>query len=597
MTSEPTTSPPTPEPTGSEPTGAELLVEALISHGVDTVFGVPGDTGVVLYDVLARRTDDIRHILARDERHAGYMADGYARTHRRVGVCEASSGGGAVYLASGLGEAYASSVPVLVLTSDIHRRSRGSGAITEIDQEALFGAVSKWCRTAERAADVPALVEEAIATATGGRPGPVALVFPEDVLEETASVTTSGGDATVPARRPAAAEYAVSGVAAGLADAERPVIFAGGGVHASGAWRELLALAEHAAIPVATTIHGKAAIPEYHPLSLGVAGGNGCRGYANTYLAEADAVLIVGSRANSTDTNGYTSPPRDTGTKIAQIDTDSTRAGRNFPHSVPLVGDAATVLDQLRAQLPPAPARVRTEREEGVAAARNSWAATVETTEIATTADRAETDTGEGLLQPPDVIRTLHRILGPRTWVVADPGTPTPNLSAFWESAGDGWRVVIPRGHGPMGYAISAAIGVAVAHPAERVLCVTTEGSLAMGVGDWETAARLKLPITYVVLDNTSMAWIKMLQHLFLDRRYFGVDPGPIDPVLLAAGMGVPGARADTLDQLEVLVKESLDSAGPSVIHVPVPEHMDSPPPVAPWQAVLTGQTTGRPVY
>ncbi|WP_421106014.1 thiamine pyrophosphate-binding protein [Streptomyces sp. NEAU-S77] len=572
----------------TNPTGAELLVATLVRHGVDTVFGVPGDTGVILYDVFARHTGALRHILARDERHAGYMADGYARTHRRIGVCEASSGGGAVYLAGGLGEAYASSVPVLAITSDIHRRSRGSGAITEIDQEALFGAVTTWCRTAERAADIPALVAEAVATATGGRPGPVALIFPEDVLEEHAAAAVPEGDPVLPAARPGASEFAVVGVAADLARAERPVVFAGGGVHASGAWRELLALAEHGALPVATTIHGKGAVPEDHRLSLGVAGGNGCRGYANDYLAGADAVLIVGSRANSTDTNGYTSPPRDPGVRVAQIDTDASRAGRNFPGSVPLVGDAATVLDQLRDRLPAAPAAARAAREADIAAVRDAWARTA--------ADELP-DPGEGRLQPREVIRALHRVFGPRAWVVADPGTPTPNLSAYWESAGEGWRVVIPRGHGPMGYAIPAAIGVAVAHPGERVLCVTTEGSLAMGVGDWETAARLALPITYVVLDNTSMGWIKMLQHLFLERRYFGVDPGPIDPVPLATGMGLPGARATTLDQLDVLVKESVGRQGPSVVHVPVPEHKDAPPPVAPWEAVLTGRSTGRPVY
>jgi acetolactate synthase-1/2/3 large subunit len=570
------------------PSGSELLVEALVRHGVDTVFGVPGDTGVVLYDVLARRTDELRHVLARDERHAGYMADGYARTHRRLGVCEASSGAGAVYLASGLGEAFASSVPVLAITSDIHRRSRGSGAITEIDQEALFSGVTKWRRTAERAADIPTLVAEAVTAATSGRPGPVALIFPEDVLEEHADVQVTAGPSVVPASRREAARYAVKSVADELAVASRPVILAGGGVHASGAWPHLLDLADHAAIPVATTIHGKGAIPEDHPLALGVAGGNGCRGYANDYLAAADLVLIVGSRANSTDTNGFTSPPRDGSVKIAQIDTDAARAGQNFPGSMPLVGDAATVLDQLRDEIPAASAESRSSRRAGIATVREDWARG---------AAEELPDPGAGLLQPREVIRTLHQVLGGRTWVVADPGTPTPNLSAYWESAGDGWRVVIPRGHGPMGFSIPAAIGVAIAHPGERVLCVTTEGSLAMGVGDWETAARLKLPITYVVLDNVSMAWIKMLQHLFLDRRYFGVDPGPIDPVLLAQGMGVPGARARDLEELELLAKESIDAVGPSVIHVRIPEHMDSPPPVAPWQAVLAGQSSGRPVY
>ncbi|MFI7026741.1 thiamine pyrophosphate-dependent enzyme [Micromonospora sp. NPDC049900] len=206
-------------------------------------------------------------------------------------------------------------------------------------------------------------------------------------------------------------------------------------------------------------------------------------------------------------------------------------------------------------------------------------------------------DPGADRLRPRDVVHALYRAFGPTTWVVADAGTPTPYLASYWEAPGDGWRVVIPRGHGPMGFAISAAIGVSVGHPGERVLCLTTEGSVAMGLGDWETAGRLDLPITDAVLDNTSMGWIKMIQHLYLDGRYFGVDPGRIDPVLLAAGMGPPGGKATDLEQLDLLVKESVSRSGPSVIHVRVPEHMDSPPPVAAWQAALTGDSTERPIH
>jgi acetolactate synthase-1/2/3 large subunit len=203
----------------------------------------------------------------------------------------------------------------------------------------------------------------------------------------------------------------------------------------------------------------------------------------------------------------------------------------------------------------------------------------------------------DGKIHPRAVVQTLHEVFGASTWVAADPGTPTPNLSAYWEADGTAWRAVIPRGHGPMGYSISAAIGIAIAHPGERVLCVTTEGSLAMGIGDWETAHRLRLPITYVVLDNVTFAWIKMLQHLFLDQQYFATEPGPIDPALLARGMGLPGHLATDIEQLEALARESLHREGPTVIHVPVPEHQDAPPPVAPWQAALDGSTTGRPVY
>lgn len=576
-------------PTRTTPrvTGAHVLVDSLVGHGIDTVFGVPGDTGINLYDVFAGRTDQIVHVLARDERHCGYMADGYARSARRLAVCEASSGAGAVYLASGLAESYASSIPVLAITTDIHRSSRGSGAITEIDQLALFSPVTKWCRVAECADDIPTLVADAITAALTGRPGPVTLICPEDVLDEGTDVASSGGQSTLPRSAPKAAPVPIAEATAALASARNPVVLAGGGVHASGAWVALQTFAEHAAIPVGTTIHGKGAFVETHPLALGVCGGNGSRGYGTTWLADADVVLIVGSRSNSTDTNGFTAPSRE-GTTVIQIDIDQVRAGRNFPGSIGLVGDASEVLDQLRAELPAASAELRACRSATIAGQRHAWA---EHTSMELPA------TAPGLLQPQEIIRTLHRVHGDGTWVTADPGTPTPNLAAYWDTDGAAWRIVIPRGHGPMGFSISAAIGIAVAHPGDRVLCVTTEGSLAMGIADWETAARLHLPITYVVLDNSSFAWIKMLQHLFMEQRYFQVDPGKIDSVLLGEGMGLPAARANDLAELELLAHRAISSGEPAVIHVGVPEHKDSPPPVAPWQAALADPDAGRPVY
>ncbi|MEU0156107.1 thiamine pyrophosphate-binding protein [Micromonospora fulviviridis] len=568
-------------------TGADLLVDSLVRHGVDVVFGFPGDTGVALYDALSRRQTDLRHVLARDERHAAYMADGYSRTRRHLGVCEAASGAGAVYLASGLGEAFASGIPVLAVTTDNNHRSRGTLALSEIDQLALFSAVTKWRCAVESTADIPRAVGEAVTAALSGRPGPVALILAENLLEETADVPVPEGSATVPAHRGSAAAPDVATAAAMLASAERPAVVAGGGIHLSGAWPNLTDLAEHLALPVATSIHGKGAIAETHDLALGVSGGNGARTYANAYLAQADAVLFVGTRANSTDTAGFTAPPR-AGVRVAHIDIDVDRAGRNYPGAISLVGDAATVLDQLRAAAPRLGDEIRAARVAALRQDRRLWAEQDA---------RPSPDPGPDLLRPRDVVRALHRAFGPATWVVADAGTPTPYLASYWEAPGDGWRVVIPRGHGPMGFAISAAIGVSIGHPGERVLCLTTEGSVAMGLGDWETAGRLDLPITFVVLDNTSMGWIKMIQHLYLDGRYFGVDPGRIDPVLLAAGMGLPGGRATHLDQFDLLVKESASRSGPSVIHARVPEHMDSPPPVAAWQAALSGASTERPIH
>jgi len=191
----------------------------------------------------------------------------------------------------------------------------------------------------------------AFAAATSGRPGPVVLILPEDVLEGHVDVTTKTIPSHLPSERLPASDKSVALAAATLAAAKRPAIVAGSGVHWSAAWKELAALSEKLAAPVATTIHGKGAISERHPLSLGIVGSNGARPYANDYLADADAVLFIGTRANSTDTNGFTSPPRN-GPAVIQIDIEAERAGRNFPGSRPLVGDARTILDQLRHAVP-----------------------------------------------------------------------------------------------------------------------------------------------------------------------------------------------------------------------------------------------------
>ena len=519
------------------------------------------------------------------------MADAYTRTTRRLGACEASSGAGAVYLASGLAEAFASSIPLLAITTDNNRRSRGTAAISEVDQEQLFTSCTKWRRSATRAADIPLLVEEAVTVASRGRPGPVLLILPEDILEDRATKDDANGAAVsrtvLPGHRPLAAPDAVSRAAAQLSSAQHPVIVAGGGTHLSGAGDELTRIAEHLAMPVATTIHGKGIVDETHPLSLGVIGSNGARDYANAWVADSDCVLFVGTRANATDTLGFTVPAR-SGPKIIHIDTDAERAGRNYAGSIALVGDAKVTLAELRTRVPETPESARTRRAARLSAAREKWAQQDE---------RSSSALESGVLFPREVVRALHDSFGREAWVVADAGTPTPYLSCYWEAAGNGWRVVIPRGHGPMGFAVPASIGIAVGHPGERILCLTTENSLAMSVAEWETAKRLRLPVTYVVMDNTSMAWIKMIQHLYAGGRYFAVDPGPIDPVLLGRGMGLTGARARSIDEFAALAKIAAESDEPSLIHVRVPEHMDVPPPVPAWHAALSGQSEDRPIH
>lgn len=570
-------------------TGAELFVESLIRAGVSTLFGVPGDTGVVFYDALYHRGTAIRHILARDERHAAFMADAYARTTGSVGVVEVSSGGGSTYVVGGLGESYAASVPVLVIISDIQASSRGTGALTEMDQQALFSAVTKWQGVAESAADLPVMLTEALRQSTTGRPAPVALIIPENVMDEEvladySPVQPSLASAKTPRERPNASASLVQRAAKLLSSATRPAIVAGSGVHWSRAWRELADFVEHAGIPVATTVHGKGAVSDESDWSLGVVGGNGGSDRANAYLRTADTVLFVGSRANATDTDGWTAPPRN-GPRVIQIDIDPGRAGRNFPGSIGLVGDAGTVLQSLNAVIAPC--------DSGRHDVLRKWIAQNSPHRSAVAID----DTVHDRLSAPAVIQVLHELVSNQPHIIlADPGTPTPHVADLWRIPVAGRTVIAPRGHGPMGYAIPAAIGAAVARPDATVIAIAADGSFAMSCGELETVARLRLPIVYVQLTNFSLGWIKMLQHLYTGERYFGVDPGPTDAVLVAQASGLEAVRVHSLAQLQDAASSALKSRRAIYIDVPVHHLIDEVPPVSSWHAALGGKTT-RPSY
>lgn len=563
-------------------TGADVLVQGLIDAGVECLFGLPGDTGVDLYDALHAARSTLRHVLSRDERHAAIMADAYARCRNTIGVLEVSSGGGATYCIGGLGEPFAASIPLLVISSDIHVASRNSGALTELDQEKLFSSVTKWVRRADRADDLPALLREAIIVATSDRPAPVAIIVPENVLVESTTVSLPPVRAVLPAHRASADPETIAAVAASLKRAERPAMLVGGGVHASQAYEELAQLAEAAAVPIGTTIHGKGTYPETAPWSLGVVGANGGRPYANDYLASADFVLLVGTRANATDTNSYRSPPRST--TVAQLDIAPDRAARNYPGGTAVVADAKSALAALVAAVG-RPTNHRAAIRRRLEELRVSWR------------NGRAPSARNGAVHPLTVFRTLRATFGADALVVADCGTATPYLAAHWETTTTGRQMIMPRGHGAMGFAIPASVGAAIAKPGTRVVAITTDGSLGMSCGELETAARLGLPITFVQLTNGSFGWIKMLQHLYHDRRYFGVDISRIDSPAIAEGFGVRAWRVDTQRALEAALTASQSSAGPAFIEVAIPDMTTLEPPVASWTAALSGADTSRPVY
>jgi acetolactate synthase-1/2/3 large subunit len=479
-------------------------------------------------------------------------------------------------------------VPVLVIASDIPVASRGTGALTELNEPALFSAVTKWCGVAESAAALPGLLTQALTEATSGRPAPVVVVVPEDVLDQ--QVPHGSADQRLatayrtPLSRPAAEPAAVRQAAALLAGAKRPAVVAGSGVHWSGAFAALSALVDQAGLPVATTVHGRGTVSDDSPWYLGVVGGNGGSDRANAYLRAADAVLLVGTRANATDTDGWTAPPRH-GPHIIQVDIEPARAGRNFPGSIALVGDAETILSALVSALP-RPVGNRSD-------ALTDWIAQ----HAPQPGPPADEDRTGDPLSAAEVVGVVQEVVSDRPHLVlADPGTPTPHVAALWRIPKPGRTVIAPRGHGPMGYAIPASIGAALAEPDAQVVAFTADGGFAMSCGELETVARLGLPNVYVQLTNYSLGWIKMLQHLYTGKRYFSVDPGPIDAVLVAQACGLDAVRAQSLSALRAAVAAAVAERRALYIDVPTRHVIDDVPPVSSWRAALASNAA-RPSY
>jgi acetolactate synthase-1/2/3 large subunit len=341
------------ETTSKSLTGAEAAVEMLKAHGVEILFGLCGDTSLPFYDALARLPHGMRHILARDERSAAYMADGYARVSGKVGVCEGPSGGGVTYILPGLAEANESSVPLLCINSDISVSARGRYTLTALDQGALMRPLTKWNTVLNRAEDLPRVFRAAFKQMTTGRPGAAHIALPFDVQNGRVHRPDVWGDPSFgccPSERLAPDIDLIEHAARLLRGATKPVFICGGGVVISAAERELLTLAERLSAPVTTTISGKGAISENHPLAVGVVGSNGGTPETRSIVDQADLIIFVGCRAGSVTTERWRHPAPGTA-KMIHLDVDSAVPGTNYPVDVPLVGDARRALEMLNEAL------------------------------------------------------------------------------------------------------------------------------------------------------------------------------------------------------------------------------------------------------
>ena len=555
-------------------TGAEAVVEMLKAHGVEIIFGLCGDTSLPFYDALARLPHGMRHVLTRDERSAAYMADGYARVSGKVGVCEGPSGGGATYILPGLAEANESSVPVLCINSDISVAARGRYTLTELDQGALMGPVTKWNAVLDRAQDIPRVFRAAFNHMTTGRPGAAHIALPFDVQNGIVERADVWGDASLgryPSQRVAPDLYFVERAAQLLRDAARPLFLCGGGVVIANAEQELLKLAERLSAAVATTISGKGSISEEHSLSVGVVGSNGGTPETRAIVDQADLVVFVGCRAGSVTTERWRHPAPGK-TKVIHLDIDAAVLGANYPVDVSLLGDAKLALAALNeglttVQRPLDAFTIRKAKEQKFAKFHT----------LALSDDKP--------IKPERVMAEVAQALDPDAIVVADAGTPCPYFSAYYQVRGTGRRFFSNRAHGALGYSMSAAIGAHFARPQVKCVAVMGDGSFGFTCGELETAVRYRLPITFVVISNATYGWIKAGQKSGYGQRYFSVDFDPIDHAAVAAAFGVKSWHVTEPKDLGKVLKEALARGSPSLVDIVCQPLHEAKAPVSEWIA------------
>src|SRR5262245_43076137 len=552
--------------------GAEAVVEILKAHGVEVIFGLCGDTSLPLYDALARLPHGMKHVLTRDERHAAYMADAYARVSGKVGVCEGPSGGGATYILPGLVEANESSIPVLAINTDISVSSRGRFTLTELDQKNLMRPLTKWNAVLDRSADIPRTFRKAFEEMTTGRNGAAHIALPFDVQNGPVDRSDIWADPTLgayPSRRVAADAFYVELAAKLIRSAKAPLFVCGGGVVLSQAEAELAELAEKISAPVATTISGKGSVDERCAYSVGVVGSNGGTPETRAVVDSADLVIFVGCRAGSVTTERWRHPAPGKA-KIIHIDVDPAVPGANYKVDVPLIGDAKLTLAALN---------------EAVSAASRDLAGVNDKKDEKFRRFEALAASDDSPIKPERVVAELQRTLDKDAIVVADPGTPCPYLSAYYIVKGTGRRYFSNRAHGALGYALAASIGAHVAKPKVKTVAVMGDGSFGMCVGELETAVRLKLPITFVVISNAVYGWIKAGQKSGYDQRYFSVDFGVTDHAKVAEAFGVKSFRVFQPEKLKQTLKEAFNSEGPTLVDIVCQPLHEAKAPVSEWVA------------
>jgi acetolactate synthase-1/2/3 large subunit len=561
--------------------GSQAIVASLEAEGCEVLFGFPGGMVIPLYDALLD-AKKLRHVLVRHEQGAVHAADGYARATGKVGVCLATSGPGATNLVTGIANAYLDSIPIVAITGQVRADLIGTDAFQEADTTGITLPVVKHSYLLTKAADLPRVIHEAFHIAGTGRPGPVVIDVPITFeLGEMNYQPPTGID--LPGYKPTLHGHIrqIRAAAKALAESERPVLYAGGGVITSGAASELAELAHLLPAPVATTLMGLGAFPGRDPLALGMLGMHG-NVAANYAVHESDLLVAVGARFDDRVTGKLTAfAPQ---AKIIHIDVDPAEIGKNVQPLIPIVGDARNVLARLVEEVKTL--ELSRERTAAWLAKCAEWEG-----KFAFSYEHEA-----GTLAPQFVIEEIDRVTDSDAVVVTDVGQHQMWATQYYNYQ---WprQFISSGGLGTMGFGLPAAIGAKIGRPDKTVIDISGDGGFQMTMQELTTAVCHDVPVVVAILNNGYLGMVRQWQDLFWNKRYaFTCISAQPDFAKLADAFGCLGLTVTSEDQVEEALRTAIGSQRPTVIDFKVRPEENVFPMVPAGQDIteMIGGTSGR---
>jgi acetolactate synthase-1/2/3 large subunit len=542
--------------------GGQAIVKMLENLGVERAFGVPGFQALPYYMAILH-SKKMKHVLVRNEQAGAFAADAYFRACGKVAVCDGTCGPGATNLITGFAESYFAAVPVLGVTSNVVSSNEGRGANMEAPQDEAIAHFAKDVIMIREVKRVPELVRKAFHTAVEGRPGPVLIDMPEDIYYDEYEFDESEFKVydcnTSPVNRFIPELSSLRNALEVIKNAQNPVMLCGGGIHNSGAQKEVQEFAELLSIPVATTISGKGSIPENHPLSINLFGRY--FRFANEFIKRADVIVVAGSKLAEMSTIRWSLIP---GTaKIVHIEIEPTVIGKVYSTAYPLIGDAKATLGQMIEMLK-ADGVKKPEHHpvyDEIKAAADKWRA-----EASEKIDDAKIPVNIA-----HMLDVLHKYAPENAILIGDGGFAAHWSSVFWTvNSNEGRHYIANRGQAAIGYGLPAAVGAKIAAPDKPVITLSGDGGLGYSIMEMETAVRCKLPIILIVVNNMCFGYVKALEH-FKFGEYIAVDLLDINYAEMAKIFGCYGVRITDPKDLDQAFQDALARTDkPSIIEVMV---------------------------